>query len=348
MKATSPPSVLVHWSEASLGHRVEMGRKGAGLLSHQRMEAARRALDRSVGRRVQLETTSPHARVVDRFICDAHDPELWKQIRAAEQALRAGGGSAVRLYPKDPDTEITAGTPDALRASVAGVLSCIDAVLDERVGRAFSLGLPGHHATRERAMGFCFVNPIAVGAQYVIRRKGLARVLVIDIDVHHGNGTQDIFYTRDDVLFVSLHRYPSVRFYPLSGWASEQGEEKGRGHNINVPLRPPAGDAEYLAALQQIRPRLVAFRPELVLVSAGFDAHAEDPLGGKRGTGMALTTEGYGRLVSEILDIARESCGGRIVLGLEGGYHLDVMTDCVEICLEKMVGAPSPSRRRPM
>jgi len=342
---TNAASVLVHWSEASLQHRAEMGRKGESVWSHERMEAARRALDRSIGARVRLETTSPLARVADRFICDTHDPELWKQVVAAERAIAAPKGGSVRLYPKDPDTELSAGTANALRASVGAMLSCIDAVHEGRASSAFSLGLGGHHATRERAMGFCFVNTIAVGAQYAIRRKGLARVLVIDIDVHHGNGTQDVFYERDDVLFVSMHRYPSVRFYPLSGWASEEGEKKGRGHTLNVPLQPPAGDAEYLAAFAEIRPRLVDFRPELVLVSAGFDAHVDDPLGGRRGTGMTLTTEGYGKLVAEILEVARESAGGRVVLGLEGGYNLDALTDCVEISLEKMVRARPPRSR---
>ncbi|MBK9263229.1 MAG: histone deacetylase [Polyangiaceae bacterium] len=336
--------VIAYFSATSLNHHAEMGRKGASVTSKQRMEAARAALDRSVGRRVQLETESPYARAADRFICDTHDPELWKQICKVDQALRTNGGRSVRLYPKDPDTEISAGTAGALRASVAGLLSCIDAVVDGRARSAFSLGLPGHHATRDRAMGFCFINPIAVGAQYAIRRKQLPRVLVIDIDVHHGNGTQDIFYARDDVLFVSMHRYPSVRFYPLSGWASETGEGKGRDHTVNVPLKPPAGNTEYVAALQRIRPQLVAFRPNLVLVSAGFDAHIDDPLGGKRGTGMSLTTEGYGQLVAEILDIARECGRVGVVLGLEGGYHLGALTDCVEISLEKMLGARAAPR----
>lgn len=339
MKSSSRLPVVVHWSEELLNHAVEMGRKGSGLTSKQRMEAARKALDRDIGRRVQLETQSVHARVVERFICDTHDPELWKQIRSVEQVQRARQTGAIRLYPDDPDTEISAGTPSAVRASVSGLLSCIDAVVDNRARSAFSLGLGGHHATRNRAMGFCFINSIAVGAQYAIRRKQCTRVLIVDIDVHHGNGTQDIFYLRDDVLFVSLHRYPSVRFYPLSGWASEEGEGKGRNYTRNVPLKPPAGNGEYLAALQRVRPDLVAYRPDLVLVSAGFDAHVDDPLGGKRGTGMTLTTEGYGRLIAEILDIARECCSGRVVLGLEGGYHLGVLTDCVEVSLEKMLGS---------
>jgi acetoin utilization deacetylase AcuC-like enzyme len=294
----------VYWSEASLGHRVQMGRKGAGLMSHERLMAARRALEGPVGKRVQIEATSPYSRIADRFLCDTHDADLWKRLREVDHALRAAGGGVGRLEPKNADTEISAGSADAHRATVAGMLSCIDAVLDGRASSAFALGLPGHHATRSQAMGFCFVNTVAVGAQYAIRRKGLARVLVIDIDVHHGNGTQDIFYDRADVLFVSLHRYPSVRFYPLSGWSSEEGEGRGRGYNINVPLKPPAGDAEYLAALDGIHSRLVAFRPELVLVSAGFDAHVcwpcrmnlrADELGGPEGLTRVAMPRGLGR-----------------------------------------------------
>ncbi len=307
------------------------------------MEAARRALDRSVGRLVQIETTSPYDRSVDRFICDTHDPELWKRIGATDRELRGLRGGLARLYPDDPDTELSAGSQRALRASTAQLLSCVDAVVDGRASSAFALGLGGHHATRSRAMGFCFVNAIAVAAQYAIRRRGIERVLIIDIDVHHGNGTQDIFYNRQDVLFVSLHRYPSRRFYPLSGWASEEGADDGKGHTLNVPLRPPAGDAEYLAALDQVRQRLTAFRPQVILVSAGYDAHVDDPLGGSRGTGMCVTTEGFGRIIAWILALSQEAGGGRVVLNLEGGYHLDTLTDCVEVTLTRMV----ERRRRP-
>lgn len=338
--------VLVHWSEATLAHRVEMGRKGAGLTSPQRMEAARRAVDRLSGRGVQLETSSPHERTVDRFICDTHDPALWKQIGAGDLAARTAGG-AVRLRPGDPDTELSAGSQKALRASVAGLLSCVDAVLDARASSAFALGLGGHHATRSRAMGFCFVNGIAVAAQYALRRRGLARVLVVDLDVHHGNGTQDIFHDRDDVLFVSLHRYPSTRFYPLSGWAHEEGEGRGRGHTLNVPLRPPAGDPEYLAALAQIRPRLVAHQPQLILVSMGYDAHVDDPLGGKRGTGMCLSTAGFGHITDWLLDLARDTSGGHIAFNLEGGYELDALGDGIAISLARMVERQQGARRSP-
>jgi acetoin utilization deacetylase AcuC-like enzyme len=198
---------------------------------------------------------------------------------------------------------------------VSLTLAATDAVVAGRASSVFVAARPpGHHALASRAMGFCFLNSIAIAAKDLIEHHGVARVLVADFDVHHGNGVQDVFWEDGRVAYLSVHRYP---FYPGTGAADEEGQGRGRGTTVNVPLPAEAGDAAYAggfaAALERLAER---FRPEVVLVSAGFDAHAEDPVGG-----MQVSTQGFSWMSRALVDVADTFAKGRIVSLLEGGYH---------------------------
>lgn len=206
-------------------------------------------------------------------------------------------------------------------------------------GRAVALVRPpGHHAERNRAMGFCLYNNVAVAAAGALAR-GASKVAVVDIDVHHGNGTQDIFYDDPRVLYVSTHQYP---FYPGTGLAVEVGRGPGAGFTLNVPMTAGAADADYLRVQRAvIDPVLDAFAPDLVLVSAGFDAHQRDPLGG-----MRVTTEGYVGIIRHLRALADRRCAGRIALVTEGGYDLEALTACCQGAIETLaaptVTLPAP------
>jgi acetoin utilization deacetylase AcuC-like enzyme len=191
---------------------------------------------------------------------------------------------------------------------------------------------PGHHAERGRAMGFCLFNSIAVAAADALDR-GLDRIAIVDYDVHHGNGTQSIFYDDPRVLYVSTHQYP---YYPGSGSADETGSADGLGFTLNAPFEAGATDGDYLAVFDRvIVPVLQEFRPRLVLVSAGFDAHRHDPLGG-----MRLSTTGYARLTRRLLQVAEDGADGAIALVTEGGYSLPALAACLEAVLSVLRGAP--------
>ena len=215
----------------------------------------------------------------------------------------------------DPDTIISPASFDVALLAVGGVTQAIDAVCTGELRRALVLPRPpGHHASATRAMGFCLLNNVAIGARYAQRRHGLARIAILDWDVHHGNGTQDIFYDDGSVFYCSTHQYP---YYPGSGAAQESGAGAGQGTTLNCPLPAGSGDAEYLDVFDRVVvPRLQAFRPELLLISAGFDGHRDDPL-----AAMHLTEAGYAAMTERAVALASGCCGGRIVSVLEGGYH---------------------------
>ncbi|MCI0596022.1 MAG: histone deacetylase, partial [candidate division Zixibacteria bacterium] len=181
---------------------------------------------------------------------------------------------------------------------------------------------PGHHAEKDRAMGFCLLNNTAVAAAHLIEALGCERVLIVDWDVHHGNGTQNIFYSDPRVFYYSSHQYP---FYPGTGAAFETGEGAGVGTTLNVPLAAGSGDEEFLAGLKEkLIPAAQKYRPEFIIISAGFDAHAEDPL-----AGLDVTDEGFEEAARLVKELAEEVCGGKLVSVLEGGYDLDVLGRCV-------------------
>ena len=230
--------------------------------------------------------------------------------------LRETAGRAVAL---DPDTYTSPDSYDVARLAAGAALNAVDHVLDGSAGaRAFAMMRPpGHHAERNRAMGFCLFNNVAVAAAHA-RARGLARVAVIDYDVHHGNATQWSFFDDPTVLYVSSHQFP---YYPGTGAAGEIGVGAGTGFTANFPMEAGAVDADYeLVYAKAVAPILRQFRPELILISAGFDAHMDDPL-----AGMRLTTPQFGRLTAHLAAVADECCDGRVVAVIEGGYNLQAL-----------------------
>jgi acetoin utilization deacetylase AcuC-like enzyme len=236
-------------------------------------------------------------------------------------AIVATRGKATMI---DEDTFTSPESDEIARLAAGAVLTGVDRVLDGPKGsRALVLVRPpGHHAEADRAMGFCLYSNIAIGAAYA-RSRGCARVAIVDYDVHHGNGTQWIFYEDPTVLFVSSHQYP---FYPGTGAASEKGRGPGTGFTLNIPLDAGAKDDEIERKYaEQVIPAVRDFKPDLLMISAGFDAHEMDPLGQLR-----MTTEGFGRLTRQLIDLADAVCEGRVVLVTEGGYDLDALSSSLK------------------
>ena len=240
------------------------------------------------------------------------------------------GQTARRL---DPDTVASPKSYEAACLAVGGVLEAIEAALQGKVDNAFALVRPpGHHAEKNRAMGFCIFNNIALGAKYVMKIHGIERILIIDWDVHHGNGTQNTFYEDPKVLYFSTHRYGF--FYPGTGAPAEVGSGKGEGFTVNVPMSPGSGDADYGNIFHHIlKPIALSYKPQFIFVSAGFDTYSRDPLGG-----MRMTENGYTRLTNIIMDIAQTTCGGKIIISLEGGYDLDGLATSVKAVLRELRG----------
>ncbi len=248
--------------------------------------------------------------------------------------LASFAGKAVDL---DPDTSMSPKSFEAARLAAGAAVSAVEEVMAGRADNAFALVRPpGHHAERSRAMGFCLFNNVAVATEHA-RTLGAGRVAIVDWDVHHGNGTQHLFEDRADVLYVSTHRFP---FYPGTGAVEEIGRGPGEGNTVNVPLPPGMGDDEYGAIFRDlVAPVLIDYRPDLVLVSAGFDPYARDPLGG-----MAVTEEGFAAMCGDLRDVAREVSKGRIVLVLEGGYDLGGLARSVRRCVEVLAGGTAHPR----
>ncbi len=233
----------------------------------------------------------------------------------------------------DGDTYFVPGTWDAVRTAAGAVVDLSRAVLDGRFQRGLALVRPpGHHAEVDRAMGFCLLNNVAIAAA-AARAHGAARVAIIDWDVHHGNGTQHCFEADPGVLFLSCHQYP---FYPGTGAPEEVGVGAGRGTTVNVGLSAGAGDADYAAVFEQVFvPALRRYRPDLMIISAGFDSYADDPL-----AGMRVTERGFQAMAGTIRAAADELCGGRVVASLEGGYHLDGLSRGAQTLLAAFSAPP--------
>jgi acetoin utilization deacetylase AcuC-like enzyme len=221
------------------------------------------------------------------------------------------------------DTVITPGSLETAQFAAGGVLNAVDAVMTQRVKNAFcAVRPPGHHATPSRGMGFCIYNNVAIAARYAQKTYGVKRVLIVDWDYHHGNGTQDTFYEDDSVLIFDTHHYGA---YPGTGSREETGAGKAKGTKFNVPMRVGAGDAEFLDAFKtRLVPAARKFKPDLILISAGFDGMRNDVLGQ-----FDITPEGFAAMTRVVIDLANELCGGRIVSVLEGGYRLDGLAESV-------------------
>ncbi|WP_424681947.1 histone deacetylase family protein [Frateuria sp. YIM B11624] len=292
MRLYTHPACLQH--DPGPGHPESPARLHAVLAALDRDRFA--ALDRIEAPRASIEALER-----------VHDATYVARILAS-----APGEGRARL---DEDTLMSPASAEAALRAAGAVVAAVDAVLDERASCAFcAVRPPGHHATADQAMGFCLFNNVAVGAAHALAEHDLERVAIADFDVHHGNGTQDIFAREPRVLFVSSHQSP---LYPGSGGA----EETGVGNLLNAPLPAGTGSAAFRHTWEErLLPRLDAFRPQLLLVSAGFDAHRADPM-----AQLELLADDYTWLTARLVDIARRHAGGRVVSTLEGGYDLDAL-----------------------
>jgi len=232
----------------------------------------------------------------------------------------------------DADTVVSPTSYDAALYAAGGVVKAVDGVLSGEVESAFALVRPpGHHALRWEAMGFCLFNNIAIAAKHALNSYGLERILIVDFDVHHGNGTQDTFYNDSSVLYFSTHQYP---FYPGSGRFDETGAGPGEGYTVNASLPAWCGDSEYLQVFEEIlAPVARRFSPQLIMVSAGYDAHWSDHI-----SLMRLSVTGFAQMVGTINKLAQELCQGRIVLTLEGGYDLPALASSVRATFDVLLG----------
>lgn len=271
----------------------------------------------------KLTAIAPRAATLDE-ISLAHSQS---HISRVQTYSKKGGGWL------DGDTYASPASYDVALQAVGGVLNGLDAVIAGKVNHAFALVRPpGHHATPEDAMGFCLFNNIAIAAEYAKRKYKLERILTADFDVHHGNGTQEIFYADPKVFYFSSHQYP---WYPGTGSIYEDGTGEGKGFTVNVPLPAYCGDKEHLRVYKEILvPVAKRFKPQLMLVSAGYDPHWADQL-----SLMQLTCSGFASIVKTIKDLADELCQGRLLLSLEGGYNLEALSYSIKVTLEVLLGA---------
>jgi acetoin utilization deacetylase AcuC-like enzyme len=232
----------------------------------------------------------------------------------------------------DSDTYVTNASWDLALKAAGGAIAVGSRVWRREAKRGFALTRPpGHHATQNRAMGFCLLNNVALAAEYLLQKEGAQRIVIVDLDLHHGNGTQDIFWTRKEVFYLSTHQSP---LYPGTGALREIGAGAGRGTTANFPLPPYSGDNAFQTVMDTlILPLMDRYDPEAVLVSVGFDTHFRDPLGH-----LILSGAGYGELVRKLTDWADANCQGRIALFLEGGYDLDAAAACAEAAVANLMG----------
>jgi acetoin utilization deacetylase AcuC-like enzyme len=299
----------------------------------ERVEAMRKALQ-AAGWWEKFPRVAP-ASIPLAVLAGIHEPSYLNQVTAFSKAGRRF----------DSDTYLTSSSWDLAVNAAGGGIAVAESVWQGKASRGYALTRPpGHHATANRAMGFCLLNNIAIAAEYLLQSANAGRLAIVDIDLHHGNGTQDIFWSRSDVLFISTHQSP---LYPGTGRLEEVGVGDGEGLTVNLPLPPYSGDLALAAALNTvILPLLDRYRPEMVLVSAGFDPHWRDPLGS-----LLVSGEGYYAAIATLAAWADKQCKGKISLFLEGGYDLEAAGICAQAAVAALLGlvwedplGPSPSQ----
>ena len=245
-------------------------------------------------------------------------------IRSVEDSCRNG------VRNLDADTVISADSYQAALLSAGAGLEALDKILEGTVGNAFcAVRPPGHHAEQNKAMGFCLFNNVGVIARYAQDVKNIQKIFIFDWDVHHGNGTQHSFYKDSSIYYSSIHQYP---FYPGTGGVDETGTGDGLGSNLNLPMRAYSCDADYINAIEhKLIPVIQKFNPDLIIISAGFDAHENDPL-----AQINLSTDCYGKMTQKLMEIANDVCNGRILSMLEGGYDYSALADSVQLHVETL------------
>jgi len=312
------------WSEAYLEHDPRPGHPE----SPKRLEALLDAI-REEGMRESLIFLEPYVPAMESLLA-VHDALYLESFR--EAVGRGDRHFAVR------DCAISGGSFEAALLAAGGVMAGIDAVLSGRADNVFcAVRPPGHHAGRSSAMGFCFVNNVAAAAGYARSAYGVSRIFILDWDVHHGNGTQALFEEDPLTFFCSLHEHPSF-CYPGTGRRLERGKGPGLGATLNVPLPPHSGDREMMEAFErEVVPSIDAFRPELILLSSGFDAHRDDPI-----ADLECTEGAYVHMTRRVLELADRHCGGRVVSVLEGGYRTDSLVSCAIAHIRTLQGREEP------
>jgi len=294
------------------GQHVENAKRLEAIISH--LEQTRL--------KEQLTAIEPRAASIEELLLVHHN----RHISQIQEVAQKGGGWL------EVDTVMSPDSYQAALYAAGGTIRATEAVINGEVNSAFALVRPpGHHATPTRAMGFCLFNNVAIAAEYALSKYELERIIIIDFDVHHGNGTQEIFYDNPQVLYISTHEYP---FYPGTGSIEETGSGAARETTLNIPLPGGCGDAEYLQAFEQvIAPAAKRFAPQLILVSAGYDTHWSDEL-----ALMQVSVTGFAQMVKIIKRLADELCNGHLVFSLEGGYNLNALAASIKATFDMLLG----------
>ena len=303
------PVYLTH----NTGFHVENSQRLSSIIDHLK----------ETGLMDRLVTIKPRPATAEE-LAEVHAPEYIESIRRSSET-----GVTFRV---DPDTVVSPGSWNAALYAAGGVIAAVESVIRGKTDYAFAaVRPPGHHATCWHAMGFCLFNNIAVAAKYARKHLNVGRILIVDFDVHHGNGTQDAFYADPHVFYFSTHQHP---LFPGTGSMHELGVKKGEGYTANVPMMPGCGDDEYQAVFEDVlAPLARRFKPDLILVSAGYDAHRADPI-----AQMNLSVSGFARLTEIVKVLANMLCGNRLVFCLEGGYNLEALSLSVAATLNVLYG----------